>query len=255
MSGAIVTIGSLRFYGDRYRGKDQFHIGPNASDFTGFLDGVTAEWDEYPRDRVGVYDSPARFPARLPHMSGFISAHTHSTLESHRRHLLGLYAGEKRQARVNVGHDWFNLDIEVRNIAFDTVGFAPEATWSVDLRCADPRKRGELRRYTGSSVNVFHRGRFDAYPTVTVKASSAMSGYTISGPGGRGFIVTRSLPAGSTDRIDFETGWVYRNGNLLEKATTRRETWPVPPGTGITMDFSPASGNGQMTVAVHDTDL
>src|SRR5690606_15200693 len=144
-------------------------------------------------------------------------------------HILGLNRRGKRQVMVEVGREWFTLTAEVVNATWDQASFAPEAAWSVDLRCTDPLKRGELRTYTAPAT-IYHRGRFDALPTVTVKATTSMTGgYTIVGPDGKRFIVTVTLPAGATDQIDFSTGWVYRNGALLEKATSRSEVWAIPP--------------------------
>lgn len=255
MSGAIVTIGSLRFYGDQYRGKGLFHIGPNDGDFDGFLDSLRAEFDDEKRPTMGVYDSAPYYPARFPRMTGFVSANTHSELEALRRHLIGMHRPGKRAVHVETGSAWFTLKSEVIEVQFDTVGFAPEATWSVDLRCVDPLKRGELRTYSGTSMNVFHRGRFGALPKVTVRATTTMTSYRINGPGGKQFVVTAPLSAGSTDVIDFSTGWVYRNGALLEKATSRSEVWEIPPGTGVGMWLTPSTGAGTLTVTVHDTDI
>lgn len=254
MSGPIVTIGGVRFYGDSYRGKGVPHIGPNESDFDGFLDSLRAEYDDAKRPTMGLYDADPYYPARYPHMAGFVSADTHTELEALRRHIVGLHQPGKRSVMVELGRDWFTLTAEVVSVTWDQASFAPEAVWSVDLRCVDPLKRGELRTYTAPAT-VFHRGRFDALPTVTVRATTAMSGYTINGPDGKKFIVTSPLPAGQTDTIDFATGWVYRGGALLEKATSRSETWPVPPGTGVAMSLTPTTGSGVLTVKVHDTDL
>lgn len=254
MSGPIVTIGPLRAYGDRYRGKGLLHIGPNDADFEGFLDSLRAEFDDQRRPTMGVYDSAPYYPARFPHAAGFVSANTHSELEAIRRQLIGMHRPGKRAVHVETGRDWFTLNAEVVDVRFDTVGFAPEATWSFDLRCTDPLKRGELRSYTAPAT-VFHRGRFSAPPTVTVRATTTMTGYRINGPGGKQFVVTAPLPTGSSDVIDFATGWVYRNGALLEKATSRSEVWEIPPGPGVAMSLTPTTGAGIMTVAVHDTDI
>lgn len=254
MSGPIVTIGSIRFYGDSYRGPGVPHIGPNDSDFDGFLDSLRAEFDDQRRPTMGLYDSTPYYPARFPRMSGFVSANTGSELEALRRHIIGLNRPGKRQVMVEIGRDWFTLTAEVTNVMWDQASFAPEATWSVELRCTDPLKRGERNTYTAPAT-VYHRGRFGALPKVTVKATTAMSGYRINGPGGKQFIVTAPLPAGATDVIDFATGWVYRNGALLEKATSRSEVWEIPPGTGVAMSLTPTTGTGTMTVEVFDTDI
>lgn len=123
-----------------------------------------------------------------------------------------------------------------------------DADFQIGFRAADPRKYGEPREFSGSSVDVFHYGNFPASPVVEV-VGPRTAPYTITGPGGRTVVVAQSLSAGQTHRIDFSDGGLYRNGvRQLGHVTTYRP-WVIPPKQQTAMSISA----GSMIVRVTDT--
>src|SRR5690606_26136953 len=92
---------------------------------------------------------------------------------------------------------------------FSRVG-EEDADFQIAFRAVDPRKYGEPGSFSGSSVQVFHRGNFPASPVVEV-AGPITGPYIVSGPGGRSITVAQSLSAGQTHRIDVASGYLYRN--------------------------------------------
>lgn len=120
--------------------------------------------------------------------------------------------------------------------------------FSLSIECRDPRLYGEQHTFTGASIAAFHYGNFPASPVVEV-AGPRSAPYTISGPGGRQFVVAQALTAGQTHRINFRTGQVFRNGALQSGAIGRADLWSVPPGSQTAMSIS----TGAMTVTVPDT--
>ncbi|MEJ1087057.1 hypothetical protein WDU99_01855 [Microbacterium sp. Mu-80] len=120
------------------------------------------------------------------------------------------------------------------------------ATYMVQLWAVDPRRYGEVHRFTGGEV-AFHRGNFDATPVHEVTGTSAA--YTISGPTGRTFAVS-SGPGSGTDRIDMANGRVYRNGVLQLGIVTSADLWTIPTGLpGVTHTISA----GSLVTVVTDT--
>lgn len=102
---------------------------------------------------------------------------------------------------------------------------------------ADPRKYGDTITLPGdalspmnpaataTSIVVFSRGNFPAYPLVEIP--SAPSGYTVSSPGGS-FVVSGAV-AGGTHTVDLRRGRVYRNGVEMPGVGVGN-LWAVPVG-------------------------
>ncbi|MBC6496112.1 hypothetical protein [Microbacterium sp. 4-7] len=244
-AGAIVHLGSgLIIYGDYYRG-----IGWHFEDFN-WNDQPDVRADDVPRPLAhGNFPSETYLESRDLNMPGFVVAKSHSLLLKEKNKLNRL---RRRIVRVTVEEPGLTTwaDAEVRAVAFDDHGFAPEARFRLSLYMADPRKYGKSERVFSSGETVFHRGNADAAPDVTVTGNMP-SGYSIQGPGGKHYDVAQALGAGQTHRIDFETGYLYRNGALQPAtAVSRAETWLVPPGTGFPMTLAPASGTGTLATKV-----
>lgn len=113
-------------------------------------------------------------------------------------------------------------------IAIDRWGLL--ARYSIQFWAPDPIWMGKSAPVgPGTSLLLEHRGNFPSPPTFKVTGTGA---YTIAAPGGRSYVVSTPLAAGSTDVIDMADGWVRRNGQVLMGAASRAETWEIPPGPG-----------------------
>jgi hypothetical protein len=122
----------------------------------------------------------------------------------------------------------------------------PKATFGLQLKFADPRLYGTDRRFPkagyASSVFAAHLGNFTALPVITVAGSSA-NGYTMRGPDGRSYRVTRALQANLPHVIDMAEGYLRINGELMiPQGVAFPQRWGVPYGEGITMTIEPAAG-------------
>ncbi|KIP93377.1 hypothetical protein RU09_06070 [Microbacterium sp. MEJ108Y] len=110
---------------------------------------------------------------------------------------------------------------------------------------ADPRKYGETTLLPGdkltppspsataTSIDVYHRGNFPAYPLIEIPNASAS--YSVTSPGGT-FTVTGAT-AGGTHVVDLRRGRVYRNGVEMPGAG-RGDLWAVPAHTSWTHALS-----------------
>jgi len=123
-----------------------------------------------------------------------------------------------------------------------------DADFQIAFRAPDPRKYGEERSFSGSSVQVHHYGNFPASPVVEV-AGPRTGPYTVTGPGGRTVTVAQSLSAGQTHRIEFASGALFRNGSRQLGQVTHFRPWSIPAGQRVAMSIS----SGSMTVKVLDT--
>lgn len=124
-----------------------------------------------------------------------------------------------------------------------------QASFSLDMVCADPRKYGLLRRFEGNPAEVFHLGNFPAQSKITVSGVAA-SGYTVTGPGGRRVVVSKPLTAGAPHVIDFAVGGLFVGGARQTGAVTIWEPWAVPAGVPVTVSVT---GGLALAVELHDT--
>ena len=244
-AGAIVTLDkSLRIYGDYFRG-----IGWHFEDFN-WNDQPDVRAHDVPRPLAhGDFPSDTFLESRDLNMPGFVVAKSHTTLlrEKSRLHRL-----RRRTVRVLVEEPGLTTwaDAEVRVVEFADHGFAPEARFRLGLHMPDPRKYGASEKSFTSGEIVFHYGNTDATPVATVTGNMP-SGYSIQGPDGKHYDVAQALSGGQTHRIDFETGYLYRNGALQPAtAVSRAETWLVPPGPGFPMTLAPVAGAGTLATKV-----
>lgn len=244
-AGAIVSLGSgLIIYGDYYRG-----IGWHFEDFN-WNDQPDVRADDIPRPLAHGDFAPQTFlESRDLTMPGFVVAKSHTLLLKEKNKLHRL---RRRIVRVTVEEPGLTTwaDAEVRVVEFADHGFAPETRFRLGLHMPDPRKFGPSAKVFASGETVFHRGNTDAVADVSVTGNMP-SGYSIQGPSGKHYDVAQALVAGQTHRIDFETGYLYRNG-VLQPATavSRAETWLVPPGPGFPMSLAPVSGTGTLATKV-----
>ena len=248
-AGAIVYFGSgLPIYGDYFRG-DGFHF----EDFN-WNDLPDIKADDVSRPLAdGDYQPLSFLESRDLVMPGFVVAQSHSILVKRMNQVRRL---RRRIVRVTVEEPGLTTwaDAELREVQFVPHGFAPEARFRFGLHMPDPRKFGPSEKVFASGETVFHRGNYDSTPDVTVTGNMP-DGYRINGPDGKHYDVAQALTTSQTHRIDFGTGYLYRNGALQSASTvTRAETWVIPAGLGVPMTLVPTSGNGTLAVTAPYTD-
>jgi hypothetical protein len=129
------------------------------------------------------------------------------------------------------------------------------AQWQVRLKCPDPRKFGNSADFvrTNGTVSVFHRGNYDALPTVVVRGSAA-NGYRLNGPGGKQYKVSRALVTGIPHRIEFTDGRLRVNGTVVPTGVDSADVWAVPAGQAVDFDINVLSGgSAEATITITDT--
>ncbi|MEQ6899287.1 hypothetical protein [Microbacterium sp. KR10-403] len=246
-SGAIARFAGITAYGDVFHGAG-FHL----VDLSGWTDAPDVDMEKLARPTShGQFLAPAYARARDVQMSGFHVADSVTSMEYESAALRGLFA---RVVRLTIeeprGTFWVDGTVDVATYA--NRGFASEGDWLVNVHCVDPRKYGELRTFTGTTVQVFQYGNFPASPVIEVTGSMP-SGYMVASQG-RQFVVNQALSSGQTHRIDLARGWLYRGSTLQSGAVDVAESFTVPGGEKpVSVVLTPVSGSGQMTVKVTDT--
>lgn len=231
-SGLVIAPGGLTGWSESPSGTDNGGQRPNAH---------------------GAFDVPMYRAARAITLSGHVLAESPYDLEKMRDRITGLLGdGESGELVVQTVADARRANVRV------VTARAPEldkqtASFIVQMVAADPRRYGEPNPFgPDTSLQVSHRGNTLGIPTIRVTGSMP-SGYKITGPGGREYVVSQGLSSGQVHEIRFRTGWLYRNGALQRSAVSRMQTWAIPPDGRTAMSLVPVSGSGQMEVEVADT--
>ncbi|MHA3682780.1 hypothetical protein ACXR2W_00765 [Leucobacter sp. HY1908] len=220
----------------------------------GWDDGVVGVRDSVSRPgQHGVYDLPVLREARVVTLRGHAFARSEFDLGGFRDALMGVGA-DGGSVPMSVAHlgQTLRADVRVLSASFEDAGLndgRSRAEFTLHLECADPRKYGERRTFSGGTVDVHHMGNFPASPVVTITGPRAAP-YTITGPGNRVVQVNQALTSGQTHRIDFRTGRVFRNNALQVGVLGQAGFWAIPPGKTSVMELSQG---GSMTVALDDT--
>lgn len=219
--------------------------------FRGWESGTGGRRESVARPAAhGDFDMPLFRESRVVTLNGYALGRSAFDLGHLRDQVVGLGADGSAVTLTVKQHGYLRRSLaRIVSVDFVDSGRATSrGRFTVELVCSDPRKFGDLREFSGSSVQVHHYGNFPASPVVEV-VGPRTAPYTITGPGGRQFVVNQSLSAGQTHRIDFRSGRLYRNGSLQIGQTGRSDTWAVPAGQRITMGIS----SGSMTVKLADT--
>lgn len=235
-----VNVAGLDFFGD----SGPFLIGPDG--FEGWDEGVDMRLDKTGRPRAhGSFDLPGFQESRVVSLSGNVLAGSPAQLSYLKERLLGILAGGQ-SGRIQVarpwGTQWANCRLGAKT-RFTERGGKDSATFQIQLWCADPRKFGDLKTFpiaAGTPATVFHRGNYDASPVVQINGPVA-GGFTITHPGGL-YTAVGDLAAGSTIRVDFNTGRLRLNGNDRSDLVTQADLYKVP--SGGTAVFSVNRGAG-----------
>lgn len=221
-----------------------------------------ASWDDSPiitPDDLaliddGMFDLPSEFGARLLSLTGRAVADSEAELGHWRSRFNTLAYGVHRYTVAHQGETLWADGRAQSTLQFRDTGYRNGFAYAeilLPVKFADFRKYGSSERFTGTSVDVYHRGNFPADPVVEV-TGTLPGGYKVVGAG-REFVVGQALAAGQTHVLDFRSHRVYRNGSYQRGAATSPRTWTIPPGNVVPMQLVPVSGSGSMTVRVADT--
>lgn len=250
-TATVIKAGGLTFDSEAETG---FTIPP--AGFTGWVDPVSFRRDDKERNgRHGSFESPVYASGRLVTIAGTCFATSPEGLDRYGELLAGLGATGK-PIRVTVHHARRTMWADAYRAAgaeFDPRPALGRARYALDLWFPNPRKFGELREYvsTGSSVQAFHYGNFDADPVFEV--SGFVNGYRITGPSGS-YTVPGPKAASTVDRIDFSTGSFVRNGVPVTRAPSAVRRWSVPAGERVSWRVQPiGSGTGSARMFLTDT--
>ena len=251
--GLRVTIAGLDFYG---QGSDGFIISPDG--FSGWDDGVDMRLEKTARPYAhGSFNLPVFQDSRTVSVSGNVFADSSRELLHLGNRLTGLLAGGGI-GRVQVERfgdvQWADGRLAAKTM-FTERGGQNSASFQIQLWCPDPRKFGNSADFvrTNGTVSVFHRGNYNALPTVVVRGSAA-NGYRLNGPGGLQYKVTRALVTGIPHRIEFTDGRLRVNGTVVATGADSADVWPVPPGQSVDFDINVLSGGtAEATITITDT--
>lgn len=243
-----VRVGHLVFEGLT---SDGLLIGPDG--FSGWDSGTDSKGQSVPRDDSdGDYDLPVYRQSRIVSISGQGLADSDAQLVHMGAQLTGL-GSSGQLVRLIVDHHGSTTWADARVVSqtqWDERGGHRVADFQIQFKCADPRKFGETRTFASGEA-AFHYGNFPATPQITVSGSRP-SGYTVNGPDGKRFVVTRALTAGNPHSIDMNTGLLRVNGVLVFGGVTVAETWAIPAGRQVIHTLT-GSGSGDLSVKVADT--
>lgn len=189
----------------------------------------------------GEHDVPTFLPSRVVTIDGVLLASSEEDLEYLSDSAAGMGAtGERKRFTADArGSVRFADGRRVLCEVDDSPGGSLEADFQLQIIFADPRKYGETNVLpesgTATSIPVFHRGNFPAYPIIEIP--SAPAAYTVTCPGGT-FTVTGAT-AGGTHTVDIRRGRVFRNGTEMP-GVGRGDLWAVPSGAVWTHTLSVA---------------
>lgn len=247
-----VRLGRINFIGAERMGHEGFIIKP----------GGWKGWDSGPGTRGqridipqgdGQFDLPVFRSGRIVLISGTAVTDSLAKLTHMGDQFTGLLADGAGLLAVDQG--------DVTRWAMVRLGDTPEfipsvngrvfrAAFTLQVWAPNPLKFGVSRTFGGGRA-ASHYGNTAAAPVLTVSGSMA-AGYTITGPGGRQFIVTAPLVAGVPHRIDMRSGYLYIGGVLTFGAVARADVWGIPAGGTVVHSLS-GSGSGVLSTSVTDT--
>jgi hypothetical protein len=256
----LVTVGSLEFHGQRSTSQQgyDFFIAPDGG-FTGWDDGVDIRRERV--DRPGTHGSfvvPGYSDSREVSISGWCRARSVAELAVMRDHLTGLLA-DGGEADVTVDNQGLQLYAQAQ------LGSKPKfesdrrdrrfAAYQLQLWFPNPRKYAAARPAEPVAIDVavktVNYGNFPAAPVFTITGNMP-SGYTIAGPDGKFYVVSRPVLPGQTHVIDMATGWLRIDGVIAYGAISSGATWCVPANDSARHTLL-GNGIAAFTVEVKDT--
>ena len=250
-----VTLGGLTFHSGVLPGSTGFTIAAQS----GWTGGAGSKRDNAGREGAhGSFRTPSHRPDRIFTYRGIYKGSSLADVQAMGEVLSGL---EGLSLPVTVAwEDTRWSTVEVNHVRFTPAGYKAEADYQVELWMPDPFKYGESRDMPASSgdsvtfgniVQLSHRGNTAALPKFTVTATTSMaSGYQLKGKS-RTFEVPGPLDVGSTDKVDYSTGTVRRDGVLVTGVVPR--VFEVNGGESVDFRLWPLSGAGKAIPHVTDT--
>ncbi|PRB14461.1 hypothetical protein [Microbacterium sp. MYb62] len=247
-------IAGRTFHGDYARSVVKKGLFLDPDGIKGWLGGGTWRREEIAKPNgFGAFNLPGQLPQKVIPVSGSLIVHDRFDLAHEMKVLSGILGDGLAHRMSVVDHDGTTFRDVGLAISPDIVEVdAITARFTMSVWAADPRAYGETN-YIPAGGQAVHYGNVAAFPVLTVRATTTMAGYTILGPGGKQYVVTQTLPAGSTAQIDMRTGWMTRGGVQQLGAVARADTWSIPGGQPVTQTLVPASGTGVLTAEVIDT--
>lgn len=253
MTDLLVRFGGIDFFGDEPR-----HEGFNIQTFRGWNDGVDARQAKVDiPNGDGAYDIPSTLADRTVPMTGYCYAKSVEKLGWYRRMLTGLVGiRTARAVQVDVlGEKEWSPGKVLRKPEFDEWGGQPFADWSLEFWFPRPFIFGaEVSKFeglTGSQITAFHRGNARALPRYVI--DGVMGGYTLNGPNGRKWVVTKPVTAGNPHTIDMETGQLTIGDVVVAGFVTAADLWAFPGNNPVQSSVIPTSGSGTVTILVRPT--
>lgn len=221
--------------------------------FEGWWDSPDAKAEQTPRPGAdGDFVLPVYYQARYPTLTGIFIAESESKMFDGMNRFSALLRNPGRLQVVGYGPtQWAN--VRRTSALVITPRSDRVCLWQAKVKAPDSRKYGNTRDFVLSGngdVSVFHRGTYDAHATVVIRGV-APGGYTLWGPGGKNYTVTRPLVDGVPHRVEFNDGLLRVDGVLLPNAG-QSDVWAIPPGPATTFGFS-TSGTAAVTITVTDT--
>lgn len=223
--------------------------------FEGWWDSPDVKTEQIERPGAdGDFDSPVYYQARYPTLTGIFIANSEALMFEGMNRFSGLLRQRGRLQVVGYGvPQW--ADVKRASGLVITPQTDRVCLWQARVKAPDSRKYGKSQDFvrTNGVVSVFHRGNYDAKPTVVVRGS-APGGYRLNGPGGKQYKVTRALVTGIPHRIEFNDGRLRVDGNLVSTGVDSADVWPVPPGQNVDFDINVNSGGtAEATITITDT--
>ncbi|UOD80357.1 hypothetical protein [Paenarthrobacter ureafaciens] len=208
---------------------------------------------EYFPDGDGELDLPVYNQARLLTLQGHLHSSGHDLLHEAGHFLTSSFFGRFKVQ----GHGPTLWADGKRNSGFifnpvtDTF-----AQWQVRIKFNNPRKYGDTRTWTASvgsnALNIFHRGNYNATPRFVVTGAMP-GGYRLTIKGVV-FTVTQPLVSGQPHSIDFGTGRLRVNGNIVAGGLGWGFKPLVTPGVPTALAIEPiTTGTGSVTLTLTDT--
>lgn len=128
--------------------------------------------------------------------------------------------------------------------------------YTMQLVAPDAYKYGDFRTFSAVSGVVekpFQRGSVEAWPEMTVTGDMP-DGYTVRFAGGD-VSVPGGISAGTTDRIEYRSRRLYRNGEFSMGVFGSTGFRPCQVGVRHSLELIPVSGSGQIVMKLNDTYL
>lgn len=227
---------------------ESFVIAPQGLE--GWLEGTETRREETPRPGAhGSFDARVFRAARTVSISGSVLASSEAVLHAMIDQLLGVLA-DGSKGRLSVQDDHGNVtwvDVRLAGAPSITRHTGHTADYQIQFWAPDPWRYGDLRTFSGSGAQVYHRGNGPAFPVVRV--ADPVQVYEITSPGGT-FRVSGAPTTQGAHEVDMRTGRLRIGGSVALGFVTRAETWAVPAGARWAHSIS---GGGQVSFIVHDT--